>query len=185
MAPKKKRKFISGQLPVINFLGGDVVAARVDGGCVQGAGSSEAPQIMGTSSSQGSGYRGPPMRATGALAARRDAPPVYEPVVASRAAALEATSSASSRAETMASYVKDVRSASDTTVSNWRTWCLFHDQWFQSMVRDGECHSVPPALPLTVESLSGCVAMFKRGRYLSFGNYMSKAKDMHVAAGHG
>ena len=102
MAPKNKRRFIPGQLPVINFLGGDVVAAVADGGCDLGAGSSEAPQIMGTSSSQGSSHRGPPMRATGALAARRDAPPVYQPVAASRAAALEATSSAGSRAETIA-----------------------------------------------------------------------------------
>ena len=184
MAPKKRRKFVSGQLPVIDLFKSDGVAAVVaDGGSGQGAGADEVPPNAGSSGAQASNHRGPPMRAIGALAARRDAPPVYQPGVASRSAALEAVSDACSRADAKTNYLQDVRSSTDTTASNWRTWCLFHDQWFQSLVRDGECQSVPPALPLTVESLSACAAMFKRGRYLSFGNYVSKAKDMHIANG--
>ena len=43
--------------------------------------------------------------------------------------------------------------------------------------------TVPP-IPLTVEKVFCVAALFKEGGYRAFRSYLSKAKAMHVLAGH-
>ena len=58
--------------------------------------------------------------------------------------------------------------------SLWRTWLLFHEKW----------HGVGvPALPLTVEKVLAVCALLRAGGYRTAGNYLSCAKDHHVAGG--
>ena len=57
----------------------------------------------------------------------------------------------------------------------WRRWTQFHSKWFGD--------DVPP-LPLTMVKVEAVGAMFRRGKYRSFKNYLSMAADQHIMQGH-
>ena len=56
-----------------------------------------------------------------------------------------------------------------------RTWMLFHEAAHAS---DPD---PPPAFPLTPDGIRRVSALFKAGRYISFPNYMFRAKGAHLA----
>ena len=59
------------------------------------------------------------------------------------------------------------------------TWHRFHHAALDSPT------SVTPVLPVTIRSLVVVGALFKRGGYRSFDNYVSAIKGQHIEAGHG
>ena len=56
----------------------------------------------------------------------------------------------------------------------WNTWKRFHANWFHNDL----------FLPLTVVIINAVAATFKKGKYRSFGNYMTAAKHHHIEQGH-
>ena len=58
--------------------------------------------------------------------------------------------------------------------SLWKTWCDFHELWFGSK----------RTLPLTTGSIAAVACMFKQGGYRAYANYLVKAKEEHIKAGH-
>ena len=106
---------------------------------------------------------------------RGDFPIVAPSKRGSREDALNACSSDHARRDALIELETDevARSAVKSRASNWRTWQEFHAEWFGA-------GSDP--LPLTPLKLQAVLAMLKRGRYRSVGQFVSRAKDAHVAA---
>ena len=55
------------------------------------------------------------------------------------------------------------------------TWEFYHARWYGDNV---------PALPLTVGKIESVCAQLKSRGYSALPNYLSAAKDAHLAAGH-
>ena len=113
------------------------------------------------------------------LAPRKDAPLVVaDRSVGSRAAGLAAACDSASRVQAGATYDDRVYATSSkrSRASVWDTWCLFHGRWF------GSGPGAPPILPLTPESVRCVMAMLISGGYRSAPNYLSRAKDGHMAS---
>lgn len=94
-----------------------------------------------------------------------------------RATAWAATSSEQARAEAVAALQRDVFAASSAAPrdSLARTWLALHSSWFGPRIE---------ALPLTPPKLEGVMAALKAGGYRSAANYASRAKGLHILAGH-
>ena len=56
-----------------------------------------------------------------------------------------------------------------------KTWSTFHRAWYGDLV---------PVIPLTIDSIRRVSAAFKDGRYSTFPNYLTRAKDAHTEAGY-
>ena len=70
---------------------------------------------------------------------------------------------------------KVARTSVGPAVSMWRTWQQYHRETLGPLV---------PVLPITPIIVITVGAMFKAGKYRSFQNYASAAKNAHVEAGH-
>jgi hypothetical protein len=100
---------------------------------------------------------------------RQDLPEHRPAKRASRQAALAA---ALDQAAALAEYesLKSANSAKDSRDTCLKTWNEFHLEWF----------GTDDAFPITVAKLKAVAAMFCRGRYRSYSNYLSRAKEHHV-----
>jgi hypothetical protein len=88
-----------------------------------------------------------------------------------------AASSSASRASAMAALEAGMHAASSAGPrrSLLSTWISFHTEWFGVEVEP---------FPLTEDIVTSVAAMFKSGRYRSFQQYMSRAKEEHIRRGH-
>ena len=66
-------------------------------------------------------------------------------------------------------------SSRPSSSTRWNTWVAFD----RVMAEEGE-----EPLPLTADKIVRAAACFKEGGYRSFRNFLSKAKEMHILAGH-
>ena len=98
----------------------------------------------------------------------------------SMAAALQATASDAGMAEAVEALVRDKYAPKTHTVrATWlRTWLAMHAAAFRS-----EPPPPVPPFPLSPEIIVRVAAMFKAGGYLSFENYMLRAKSEHLGLG--
>ena len=80
-----------------------------------------------------------------------------------------------SKSEARAAHDRDIKAlnSSGPAASWWSTWCDFHSLWSPGL----------PVLPLTPEKIRDVACMFKAGRYRSFPNYLSRAKEEHRLEG--
>ena len=78
------------------------------------------------------------------------------------------------RAAAREAYNRDIYAASSHGVrdSHFNGWATLHAAWYGAHV---------PMLPLTVEKVHNVSSLFKEGGYASFANYISRAKDAHIA----
>ena len=111
------------------------------------------------------------------LAPRKDAPAINYSRRASKELALSAASSKEAKEAAMGELESDVlaNSAKDSRRTLLKTWEEFHYSWF------GESCEM---LPLTLHKIRCVGAMFKKGGYRSFKNYLSAVKDLHIMTGH-
>ena len=56
----------------------------------------------------------------------------------------------------------------------WSTWTRFHRHWFSNT----------SYLPLTILTINAVAALFKKGRYRTFSNYLSIARSRHLEEGY-
>ena len=91
------------------------------------------------------------------------------------ARAMAAAADDSTKAAARAAYNHDIYAASNHSVrdAHLKGWLTLHRSWYGELV---------PMLPLTVEKIHNVAALFKQGKYSSFSNYISRAKDAHVSA---
>ena len=149
---------------VLPFNGAAGVAAGTSGissSCTPSSGSTIA-------SSSGVEYVG--------RSARKDTPVINISKRACRASATEAARDSETKAQALKELRKD-KSAASAMASrcSWlATWQHFHWLWFASV----------DWLPLTCESIEAVAAMFKKGRYRSFGNFASRSKEAHIVSGY-
>ena len=108
---------------------------------------------------------------------RADFPKVLPFKKACKGAVFEAGCSVDGRSRMLAAFDRDITAASSkaTGCALWTTWMEFHDVWFNSDV---------PVLPLDGNKIRCISACFKEGAYKGFKNYLSKAKEHHLLAGH-
>ena len=110
---------------------------------------------------------------------RRNEPPVYNKTRGNKATAVAVALDASLRDEALKSYRRDQKSEGDTSHFNWKTWCEVHDAWWSF---DGQ--AMVEALPLTPKKIECVGAALKASGYRSAGNYMTAAKNEHLAEGY-
>ena len=105
---------------------------------------------------------------------RTTAPHTSTPGRASFSEALAVADSAETKliARTNFEHDKSANSSRASQATLWRTWQGLHKAWFRDT-------SEP--LPLTPEKIACVASMFKAGKYVSFGNYMGRAKAEHIA----
>lgn len=107
---------------------------------------------------------------------RADQPKVWYVDRASKEEAFSAAKSELSMSAALDELESDFHAASskasrDSTLS---TWLSFHDAWFGPETSPW---------PLTVQKLLVISAMFKKGKYKSFTNYLARAKEEHIVGG--
>ena len=109
------------------------------------------------------------------VADRRDAPAAHSFQKASKQDALAVCSTIETREAALQAYHEDKfsKSSAGSAKSWFGTWTQFHQEWF----------GVEPVLPLTPRKIACIGSMFKAGRYRSFGNYLSAAKNRHISNG--
>ena len=115
----------------------------------------------------------PSAASTKAAAKRRnDHPDVQPSKGARRDLALAATATEEAKASALANYHQATYAASSSSSRDFllATWQEFHLRWFGD----------ENYLPLTVVKLEAVAATFRAGRYRSFPNYLSRAKDYHI-----
>ena len=142
------------------------------GGSVSAIADAELAMAMAASSSAA------PVRAAPKVAAK-SAPAYPQARRGSIAEALAAAASPETMQEAVDVFRRDKYAASSAAArASWlRTWCTLH-----SAAHAGERPQAPP-FPLTVGSIQKVAALFKAGRYLSFDNYINRAKAEHLALG--
>ena len=91
------------------------------------------------------------------------------------ARAIAAAADDTTKAAARAAYDHEIYAASNHSVrdAHLKGWLTMHRAWYGELV---------PMLPLTVEKIHNVAALFKQGKYSSFSNYISRAKDAHVSA---
>lgn len=106
---------------------------------------------------------------------RSDQPRVIYNTRASKDIAMEAASTQDTMNEAIMNLENDFHAASTkaSRSSCLNTWLQFHHAWFQ--------HEDP--FPLTKDKIIAIAALFKKGKYKSFPNYLSRVKEEHVKAG--
>ena len=108
------------------------------------------------------------------------APPIYNKTRGSKRLAIEIAGDTDLREQAMASYLKDVKSAGDTSEYNLLTWTELHHAWWKH-IPNGD--HVPP-FPLTPDKVSAVGCLLKAAGYRSGYNYIGAAKDEHLQQGH-
>ena len=103
---------------------------------------------------------------------------MYNKVRGSKQRAFDIARDPAARAQAMAEYERDARSAGDTTKHNVTTWKEFHDAWWAYLGMEVE------VFPLTVASIAAVGTLLKGADYRSAYNYIAAAKDEHLALGH-
>ena len=95
------------------------------------------------------------------------------------AVALQAAATAAGRQAALDALARDVYAPKSQVVrATWlRTWLTLHEAAHAAVP-----HSVPP-FPLTPDIIARVASLFKAGSYLSFDNYMMRAKSEHLALG--
>jgi len=108
---------------------------------------------------------------------RADFPTVLPCKRASQDTVLGAGASDEGKSRMLAAFDKDILAASSRTTgcALWNTWCTFHGVWFNDDV---------PALPLDADKIRKTASCFKEGSYKAYRMYLSKAKELHIIAGH-
>jgi len=108
---------------------------------------------------------------------RADFPTVLPCKRANQDAVLAAGASDEGKSRMLAAFDKDILAASSRTTgcALWNTWCTFHSVWFNDDV---------PALPLDADKIRKTASCFKEGSYKAYRMYLSKAKELHIIAGH-
>ena len=101
---------------------------------------------------------------------RSKAPPVYNKLRGSRARGLEIAANQNERRAAMEEYQQDKRSAGDTSGSNLKTWCAFHDAWWDFTGQP------VPYWPLTPVKIDAVGSVLKRSSYRSCYNNANAAK---------
>jgi len=111
------------------------------------------------------------------LPGRADFPTVLPCKRANQESVIAAGASEDGKARMLAAFDKDTLAASSRTTgcALWNTWCTFHSIWFSD--------DVPP-LPLDAAKIRLTAASFKEGSYKAYRSYLSKAKELHIMAGH-
>ena len=109
---------------------------------------------------------------------RDKAPPVYNKRRGCRAVGLQVAGDEQLRSEAMEEYQRDKRSMGDTSDSNLRTWCFYHEAWWR------HTGNGMPVWPLTPEKIDAVGAVMKKSSYRSCYNYSNAAKDEHIAQGY-
>ena len=106
------------------------------------------------------------------LASRKDTPTVTSGV--SRGTRPTGPLAPGDRQRLLDAYDSDVhaKTATGTAESLWKTWIFYHERWYGLGV---------PCLPITVESIRAVVAQLKDQQYASVANFISAAKDHHLA----
>ena len=168
MVQKRKGGFLP-VLPTTDFSCFDNDNAMVPGGSANNVSSSGV-----SASASSSGHENKPEEVKGiSTAARKDAPRIQTSVRADRKSAEAAATDYASKTKALGELERDVTAASSTGSrdSLWKTWTCFHHRWFG--------RSEPP-LPLTPEKIKAVASMMKAGKYRSYANYMSRAKDEHI-----
>ena len=104
---------------------------------------------------------------------RVTAPVVATPGRASFSGALTAAETDETKTIARHNFEQDktANSSRSSQATLWRTWQGLHKAWYRSS----------DVLPLTPEKIACVASLFKAGRYVSFGNYMSSAKSEHIA----
>ena len=107
---------------------------------------------------------------------RHDKPVLLPSKRASKELALSATHSATNRVQAIEEYRRDksAASAAGPRQSLTNTWVEFHTAWFKN----------DEWLPLTPLRIEAVAAVFEKGGCRSYPNYLSKAKETHINAGH-
>ena len=90
---------------------------------------------------------------------------------------MEAAGSMASKVQALEDLDADVHAKGSiaTRRSLLNTWVKFHLEWFGPE---------EPVLPLTEAKVRAVAAMFKKGRYRSFGQYASRIKEEHAKEGY-
>ena len=101
---------------------------------------------------------------------RKQAPPVYNKVRGSKQRAFEIARDPVARAQALAEYERDARSAGDTTKHNVTTWKEFHDAWWAYLGMEVE------VFPLTVASITAVGTLLKGADYRSAYNYIAQPR---------
>ena len=108
---------------------------------------------------------------------RKTAPPIYNNTRGNKDMALEIAADPEARRKAMGDFEKDTRSAGDTSRFNKLTWIALRVAWWAF---EGVKWA---AWPLTPEKIAGVGALLKASGYRSAYNYLTAAKDEHIALG--
>ena len=111
----------------------------------------------------------------GGIAARRDAPLLLPYKRGNLDDAVKAASSHEGRVVSLSTYNDRVYAKTSTRDSTWRTWSKVHLAWFGPEVH---------LLPLNPDIIRSIVGSMVYAGYRSVENYVSRAKDQHMAEGH-
>ena len=131
--------------------------------------STAVPTITGAASSS-----------TSALASRtrKDLPIVHNYTRGNKRKALDAAADDDQMAQAMSTYIKDWRSAGDTSDDYWSTWTQLHRAHWDGVRR--EAADLLPLDPLRVHIIG---ALLKIGGYRSSSNYVDIARTKHIELG--
>ena len=110
---------------------------------------------------------------------RKDLPIVHNYTRGNKRKALDAAADDDMMAHAMSSYIKDWRSAGDTSDDYWSTWSQLHRAHWDGIRRDAL--ELLPLDPLRVHVIG---ALLKIGGYRSSSNYVDVAKTKHVELGY-
>ena len=110
-------------------------------------------------------------------ASRADTPVLRPTKRGSTQVAVAGVKTAEDKQMALENYERDkfARSTAMTRDHLLATWTYFFVQWFGAL---------GSWLPLTVEGIAKVAAMFKLGRFRSYPNYLSRAKEAHITEGY-
>ena len=109
---------------------------------------------------------------------RKDLPIVHNYTRGNKRKALEAAADDDQMTQAMSAYIKDWRSAGDTSDDYWSTWTQLHKAHWDGRRR--EAISTLPLDPLRIHVIG---ALLKIGGYRSSSNYVDIARTKHVELG--
>ena len=105
------------------------------------------------------------------MASRKTAPPVYNLTRGSKKRALDVAACDEEMRIAMDNYVRDWRSAGDTSEDYWKSWVQMHEAHW-----DGWRRLALPAIPLDPLKVHVVGSLLKVGGYRSAHNYLGIAK---------
>ena len=75
----------------------------------------------------------------------------------------------------MKEFLRDNKSMGDASDRNVRTWCVYHDAWWNYL------GDAVPVWPLTPANIDAVGAAMQKSSHRSMNNYGHAAKDEHIA----